>query len=353
MTKTWQTFDALTHLDRFLIGKSESIETLKKEIKLVAPTEAQVLISGETGTGKNLVAKMIHDLHPQRKDYQFRRTNVGALVPELAASQLFGHVKGAFTGAERNHEGIIVEADRGTLFLDEISKASPNVQVMLLTLLEVDRINPVGGNKHLSRKVDIRILSATSLSPRQLLTLDGFRQELFFRLAEYIIEIPPLRQRREDICLLAHAFMHSANEKIRLVGDHNFTPLSSIDERAKKKLCYEYDWPGNVRELEHVIRAAVVRSREYSPKNTILHADWIEFPSYAKDDANRFPEIDLDGETGLREHVAHFCHHACVQALRATGGNKTKAAKELLKIDFATLQKHLNYQTLENERSNE
>ncbi|MCP4401067.1 MAG: sigma-54 factor interaction domain-containing protein [bacterium] len=142
MAKTQQAFDAQSHLDRFLIGESDAIEKLKKEIKLVAPTEAQVLISGETGSGKNLVAKMIHDLHPHREGYQFRRTNIGALVPELAASQLFGHVKGAFTGAERNHEGIIVEADKGTLFLDEISKSSPNVQVMLLTLLEVDRINP-------------------------------------------------------------------------------------------------------------------------------------------------------------------------------------------------------------------
>ena len=349
MTKMQQTFDMQTHLDRFLIGESEAIKTLKKEIKLVAPTEAQVLISGETGTGKNLVAQMIHDLHPQRKNAQFRRTNIGALVPELAASQLFGHAKGAFTGAERHHEGIIVEADRGTLFLDEISKASPNVQVMLLTLLEVDRINPVGGSKQLTRKVDIRILSATSLSSRQLLKLDSFRQELFFRLAEYIIEVPPLRERREDICLLAHAFMHTANKTIRIAGDDSFTPLLKIDDRAKKKLCYEYDWPGNVRELKHVIRAAAVRSREYSPKNTILHADWIEFPNYAGDEEEKRWELELDGKIGLREHVARFCHQACLQALQKTGGNKTKAARELLKIDFATLQKHLNYQAPEDQ----
>jgi anaerobic nitric oxide reductase transcription regulator len=333
------------HPLKAIIGESEAIKRIKAEIKLVAPTDAQVLISGETGSGKNLIAKVIHELHPRRRKYEFRRTNVGALVPELAASQLFGHVRGAFTGAGRTHEGIIVEADQGTLFLDEISTAPPNVQIMLLTLLEVNRINPVGGDKCDSKEIDIRILSATSLTPKKLLRMDSFRPELFFRLAEYIIEVPPLRERREDILLLAKYFMQKANEKIRLAGNQGFTPLLKISEDAKYKLCHEYDWPGNVRELEHVIRAAVVRSREHSPKNTILHKDWIEFPSYAIKNPENPWEIELDGEVGLHEHVSRFRYHLCRQALHKTGGNKIKAAKELLKIDFGTLQKYLSYKS--------
>jgi anaerobic nitric oxide reductase transcription regulator len=328
-----------------IIGESEIIKSIKAEIKLVAPTDAQVLITGETGVGKNLIAKVIHELHPRRRKYKFRRTNVGALVPELAASQLFGHVRGAFTGAERTQEGIIVEADKGTLFLDEISTAPSNVQIMLLTLSEVNRINPVGGDKSDSKEIDIRILSATSLTPKKLLHMRSFRQELFFRLAEYIIEVPPLRERREDIPLLARYFMQKANEKIRLAGNQGFIPLVEISEDARNKLCHEYDWPGNVRELEHVIRAAVVRSRKHSPKNTVLHQDWIDFPSYATDSPENPLEIELDGEVGLHEHVSRFRYHLCMQALHKTGGNKTKAAKELLKIDFDTLQKYLNYKS--------
>jgi len=337
--------DLDNHPMKAIIGESEAIQNIKEEIKLVAPTDAQVLITGETGVGKNLIAKVIHEFHPRRRKYRFRRTNVGALAPELASSLLFGHVRGAFTGAERTHEGIIVEADKGTLFLDEIATAASNVQIMLLTLLEVSHINPVGGGKNHSKEIDIRIISATSLSTKKLLTMESFRQELFFRLAEYIIEVPPLRKRREDIPLLARKFMQKANAKIRLVDNQGFTPLVEMSEAAMDKLCCQYDWPGNVRELEHVIRAAVVRSRKHSAHDTILHEDWINFPNYAAENQESPWEIGLDGKVGLHEHVARFRYHLCMQALQKTGGNKTKAAKELLKIDFDTLQKYLSYKS--------
>ncbi len=326
-----------------IVAGSAAMRRILDVVRLVGPTEARVLITGETGTGKNLIAKAIHLCHPRRCGETFRRTNVGALVPELAASQLFGHVRGAFTGAGREHTGIVTDADKGTLFLDEISTAALNVQVMLLTLLEVNRVNPVGGSKDDVRPVDIRVLSATSLSPRDLLNSDTFRPELFFRIAEYVIEIPALRDRREDIPLLAEYFLAKANEPIRTAPDgvRTLLPLQQIDQEGRGKLCDGYDWPGNVRELEHVIRAAVVRSRE-SPEETRLLAKWIEFPAYSGNrGAGAIMPHDVGTTGSLADTVAAFRRRCCEQALQKSHGNKTAAARSL-GIDHKTLDRYLD-----------
>jgi DNA-binding NtrC family response regulator len=258
-----------------LCGTKHWLEALRRDLEVVGPTEAKVIITGETGTGKTTLARAIHLCHKTRGEQRFRRTNVGALVPELAASQLFGHVKGAFTGATNDHTGIVQESDRGTFFMDEISAASETVQIMLLTLLETERVNRVGaGPTHKPAKVDVRFIAATTQSLKALRESRTFRRDLFFRLVEYHIAIPPLRERRDEIPVLAQAELHKRQSTHRSPGD-SCAPLTHIDDAALKRL-REYPWPGNVRELQSVIRAAIVRSRE-NPRETVLSAKHIRF----------------------------------------------------------------------------
>lgn len=320
-----------------LIGASKKMLDVRKHIELVAPTEARVLITGETGTGKNLVAQAIHLRHPSCSCHTFRRTNIGALVPELAASQLFGHKRGAFTGAYKDVEGIVLEANHGTLFLDEVSTAAQCVQIMLLTLLEAERINPVGAGRDDDRpKFQIRVLAATTLTPQQLLHLDSFRHELFYRLAEYVIELPPLRERKEDIPDLAGYFLFKANKKIRCAKEQGkrCRALMGLEKDALDYLCEKYDWPGNVRELDHVIRAAVVRSR-VCPEAITLRKEWISFPDYRPRQLAA-PPLTLAGVKSLDEKIALICQ----RELQATGGNKNAAA-ENLHVNIRTFNKYL------------
>jgi len=260
-----------------LHGTKDWLEALSRDLEVVGPTEARVIITGETGTGKTTLARAIHLCHKTRGEQRFRRTNVGALVPELAASQLFGHVKGAFTGAADDHIGIVEESNHGTFFMDEVSAASENVQVMLLTLLETENINKVGaGPKHQPTKVNVRFIAATTQPLKVLRESRTFRKELFYRLAEYHIAIPPLRERPEEIPVLARAELLSRQSTHR-VPDDSYTALQDIEDAALRHL-QAYRWPGNVRELQSVIRAAVVRSRE-SPKEKVLRARHIRLPT--------------------------------------------------------------------------
>ena len=357
-----------------LIGNSDAIKQAKQMIKLVAPTDARVLITGETGTGKTMMANIIHELHPARKKHEFRRTNIGALVPTLAQSQLYGHVPNAFTGALKKSDGIILESNKGTLFLDEIATAHPEVQIMLLNLLEIPVVNPVGGGIKDRKPVDIRIIAATTKSPDKLLNLDTFRTELFFRISEYVIELKPLRERIEDIKPLASHFIKTNNKKIRcppVILDNGeisepLPKLEDIEPEALKKL-EGYNWPGNVRELEHVIRAAMVESRE-DPQAKVLTAEWIKFPTYElkpKDakaktshvnvhegydknilfswDINSADNGNGSSQIALKDHLDYFRSGICNEVLKKNHNNQALAAR-ILGIDAGSLAKYKQFE---------
>ena len=243
-----------------LIGDSDAISQLHQEIGIVADLDLPVLLRGETGTGKELVARSIHAASG-RRDAAFLGVNMGAITPSLAAAELFGAVKGAFTGSIRSQLGHFQRADGGTLFLDEIGETPAEVQVMLLRVLETREVHPVGGQQ--PRKVDVRLVAATDADLSGEIEAGRFREPLLHRLAGYEISIPPLRERRDDVGRL---LFHFLREELRALGEeHRLEPIST--ERAPwlpmsivARLA-RYDWPGNVRQLLNVARQLVVGSR--------------------------------------------------------------------------------------------
>jgi DNA-binding NtrC family response regulator len=230
-----------------LIGKSEAMQRVLKEIESVASSSASVIITGESGTGKELVARAIHSNSP-RKFFPLVIVHCGALTESLLESELFGHEKGAFTGAVYNRKGRFEMADNGTIFLDEIATISPKMQIELLRVLETKTFVRVGGNKEISS--DFRVICATNRDLRTMVEKDLFREDLFYRLNVVNIHVPPLRERIEDIPLLAGYFIekycHSMNR-----------PLMTIETAALKRL-EEFPFPGNIRELENMIERAIV-----------------------------------------------------------------------------------------------
>jgi transcriptional regulator with PAS, ATPase and Fis domain len=293
-----------------LVGTREGLEEVLRPLRLVAPCDARVLITGETGTGKNTVAEIIHHMHQERRQHHFRRTNLGALVPELAASQLFGHVKGAFTGAVKDSPGIVVESNRGTLFLDQLSDASSAVQTMLLTLLEVKKVNPVGAHGVPGKDVDFRVIAGTIESPEELRESGKVREDLFYRINEYHIELKPLRFRRSEILPMARFFLDQARELRK--GMAVLTLIAPDAQRALEA----YHWPGNVRELDHAIRGAVVESRA-DPTATVLEAQWFRI---APRRSRRTPSDDY--ETALHRFRHEWAHRLLASKLN----NKDAAA---------------------------
>ena len=305
---------------RNMIGRSPVMVRLLETIEQVAPSDATVLISGESGTGKELVAGAIH-YNSLRKDGPFIKVNCAALTETLLESELFGHEKGAFTGAIRRKEGRIFQAHQGTLFLDEISEMSAAMQVKLLRVLQEREITRVGGEEMI--KVDVRILAATNKDLLQEIRVGRFRADLFYRLNVVHLELPPLRERSEDIPLLAVHFLKTFssknNKKIK-----GFTP-QAMDGLIK------YHWPGNVRELMNVVERAVVLSQaEY--------LDLTEMPLIPKQDPsqpvqpqeNRHVELPLDEVEKA----------AIIKTLDNVQGNKSEAARRL-GITRRTLHKKL------------
>jgi len=241
-----------------LIGQSKSMQEIFKLIVDVAKTDSNVLITGESGTGKELVAKAIH-AKSSRCYGPFIVINCGALTESLLESELFGHEKGAFTGAQYARKGHFEMADSGTLFLDEIGEISMKMQIDLLRVLEEKKISRVGGTELID--VDVRIIAATNLDLKEAVKQRNFRQDLFFRLNVISIHLPPLRQRKEDIPLLANHFLRKYAQKIN-------KKIDSISSSAMD-LMLKYDWPGNVRELENAIERAVVigKTRKIIPED--------------------------------------------------------------------------------------
>jgi DNA-binding NtrC family response regulator len=234
-----------------LIGDSASMQRVRAMIDKVAETDATVLVRGESGTGKELVAREVHERNSARSKGPFVAVNCAALPSELIESELFGHEKGAFTGAAGQRKGKFEQANGGTLFLDEIGDMSSNVQAKLLRALEERRIERLGGNE--SIPVDVRIVSATHRPLEQEIAAGNFRADLFYRLRVVTIDIPPLRERREDIPQLAETFTHAAAERYNL-------PLRQVGQSALRKLV-DYDWPGNVRELKNALERSLVMCR--------------------------------------------------------------------------------------------
>ena len=316
-----------------LIGNSEAMRRVRAMIEKVAETDATILVRGESGTGKELVAREIHERNSVRRNGAFIAVNCAALPSELIESELFGHEKGAFTGAAAKREGKFEQADGGTLFLDEIGDMSSNVQAKLLRALEERRIERLGGNE--SIPVDVRIVSATHRPLEQEIAHGNFRADLFYRLRVVTIEIAPLRERREDIPVLAETFLHLAAERYEL-------PRRPLSQAALRRLV-EYEWPGNVRELKNTIDRAVIMA-EGDEVDTRDLAD--EIPTGLP--ANAIMAGD-EGENGalhvpftadFREDRREFERRYITRCLEYTQGNVTRAA-EILAMHRQSLQHKL------------
>ena len=315
-----------------LIGDSASMQRVRAMIDKVAETDATVLVRGESGTGKELVAREIHERNSVRSKGPFVAVNCAALPSELIESELFGHEKGAFTGAAGQRKGKFEQANGGTLFLDEIGDMSSNVQAKLLRALEERRIERLGGNE--SIPVDVRIVSATHRPLEQEIAAGHFRADLFYRLRVLTIDIPPLRERREDIPQLAETFTQAAAERYNL-------PLRQVGQSALRKLV-DYDWPGNVRELKNMIDRAAIMAEGEELRSEDLPDEIMPGVQKAKD---KDEQASGDGlrvpfTADFREDRREFERRYISRCLEHTQGNVTKAA-EILGMHRQSLQHKL------------
>ena len=233
-----------------IVATSDSMKRVLEMVARVAPTDAAVLIQGESGTGKELIARAIHQ-NSKRKDAPFIPINCGALPENLLESELFGHVKGAFTGAVQNKKGLFEEADGGTLFLDEVGETTPTTQVKLLRVLQDFEVRRVGSN--VGVKVDVRIIAATNQRLQERIREGAFREDLYYRLQVILMQLPPLRERREEVLPLVEHYLQMNVQKMN-------KNIKGLSEDAKRALI-EYSWPGNVRELANVVERAVILCR--------------------------------------------------------------------------------------------
>jgi two-component system response regulator HydG len=305
-----------------IIGRSPAMITLLETVAHVAPSEATVMITGESGTGKELIAGVIHFNSP-RKDGPFIKINCAAITETLLESELFGHEKGAFTGAERRKEGRFYQAHGGTLFLDEVSEMPLTMQVKLLRVLQEKELTRVGGEKVI--KVDVRVIAATNKNLPELKAQGVFREDLYYRLNVVNLDIPPLRERIEDIPLLARHFLEIFAKKNRK-EIKGFTPVA-MDRLIR------YDWPGNVRELMNAVERAVVLARADYLDDT----DFIIMQNLSGQSDEALPVfVEKDNSISL-EQVEKA---AILQTLKSVTGNKSEAARRL-GITRKTLHKKL------------
>jgi DNA-binding NtrC family response regulator len=316
-----------------LIGNSEGMQRVRGMIEKVSETDATVLVRGESGTGKELVARELHERNSVRRNEAFVAVNCAALPSELIESELFGHEKGAFTGAAARREGKFEQADGGTLFLDEIGDMSSNVQAKLLRALEERRIERLGGNE--SIPVDVRIVSATHRPLEQEIQNGNFRADLFYRLRVVTIDIPALRERREDIPVLADTFLRSAAERYEL-------PHRVLNQSALKKLL-EYSWPGNVRELKNTIDRAVIMAEgdEVSARDLPDEVTaGITKSGVVEDETDDGDGLRVPFTADFREDRREFERRYITRCLEHTQGNVTRAA-EILDMHRQSLQHKL------------
>jgi two-component system response regulator PilR (NtrC family) len=313
----------LSHKFSNIIGRSDAMLEVFKMIETVARTNSTILLTGESGTGKGLVAQAIH-FHSLRRDRPLVALNCGAMPEALLESELFGHMRGAFTGAEANKKGLLEVAERGTIFLDEIGEMSAVMQVKLLRVLQERRFRRVGGLEELT--ADIRVITATNQDLTRAVAEGRFREDLFYRINVIPITLPPLRERREDVPLLAEHFLAKYVEQMGKT-------INGIPHGAME-LLVRYDWPGNIRELENVIERAV--ALESTPA---ILADSLP-PSVRGASARNGASVSeplLDGPFDLEAHVKEIERAYIAQALERAGGVQVKAA-EMLGMSFRSFR---------------
>lgn len=301
-----------------IIYADAGMNAILKQVKTLAQVNSPVLIRGESGTGKELIARALHR-QGQRASAPFIAVNCSAISANLVESELFGHSKGAFTGADKSHEGLFAAADGGLLFLDEIGELPLEFQPKLLRVLQEGEVRPVGSTRTLS--VDVRVVTATATDLKEAVSKGSFREDLYYRLAVVELKLPPLRQRREDIPVLCRHFLER-------IAARQQVPVPDISAATVELLC-RYPWHGNVRELENTLERVMIFHR-----GSVIERDELpqEIHNLTQRSSNTLPEDDLS----LKRAIAALEEQHIRAALKQTGGNRTKAAK-LLEISLRAL----------------
>ena len=316
-----------------IVGKSEAMLKIFDLVAQVAPSRSTVLLQGESGTGKEIIAKALH-LNSPRRERSFVPVNTGSMPPDLLESTLFGHVKGAFTSAVASKKGLFEVADHGTLFLDEIGTMGLDMQSKILRVLQDRKFMHLGGVQEI--QVDVRIIAATNVDLRQLVREGRFREDLFYRLNVISIDLPALRQRREDIPLLVEHFLKKYSEE-------NERPKRRITTEALRPLV-SYSWPGNVRELENVIERAVVLSSDIDVGIDLL-------PDHIVGRGNSVPRLDADPGASLFEIMEDCERRVIIDMLEKCGWNQTEAA-ERFHVPLSTLNQKIKRLNIEIKKKN-
>ena len=325
-----------------IVGKSERMIRLLDQVAQVSPSRATILVTGETGTGKELIAKAIH-AHSARSEQAFVPVNSGSLPSEMLESLLFGHVKGSFTGAIANRKGYFESANRGTIFFDEIGTVGPEIQVKLLRVLQDREFMPLGSNEVV--RVDVRIIAATNADLRKLVEEGKFREDLYYRLNVINLNIPPLRERKDDIPLLVdHFFTRFCRENEKFLNSDGRSLLSFEPEALQ--ILLEHNWPGNVRELENAVERAVVLATSTSVPAHVL-PEHVQQASGMK--ISRDPNGMLAPDASLFEIVADYERRKILEALEMVNYSQTEAA-ENLKIPLSTLNQKIKRLNIEIKR---
>lgn len=306
--------------DLYIEGQSQAARQLYEHVRLVAPTDMSVLVTGASGTGKEYIARRIHE-QSNRSKAPFVAVDCGAIPKELAASEFFGHVKGSFTGAIENKTGAFVAAQGGTIFLDEIGNLTYEVQVQLLRALQERKVKPIGSNQEIA--INVRLISATNENLRQAIEKGDFREDLYHRINEFTIRIPDLKERKEDLLLFANHFLDLANSELQkdIIGFDNDT----------MQLFQSYSWPGNLRQMKNVIKyATLLATGRYITRK--------ELPEELTENLPSHTNIQLKNVEHERDLIR--------KALHECGNNKTRAA-QLLGIDRKTLYNKLKIYQLD------
>jgi two-component system, NtrC family, response regulator PilR len=317
----------LTGFDH-IIGASPKMRELFELVETIAPQSSRVMITGESGTGKELVARAIHE-NSARAKAPFITINCGAFPETLLESELFGYTRGAFTGANENRRGLFQAADSGTLFMDEIGNMSLTMQVKLYRVLQEGKVRPLGSTEELD--VDVRVIAATNKNLETEIAEGRFREDLYYRLSVIPIHLPPLRERREDIPLLARAFLDRYAKSMN-------KPIEGIDSEAVRRL-EVYDWPGNVRELENTLERAVALETRKQISLESIPERIASFYQEFRSNGDSQPRASLVPEDGvnLEEHISATERAYLLAALERAGGVRVRAA-ELLKMTYRSFR---------------